>query len=91
MAANIISYNKLKETRNIQYDEARDIFIATSHTGPTLTFALRHGHAVCQAYVASLSSKAERYSRKQLNAARVAYEFMQRMGHISYKAAAEIV
>ena len=97
MAANIISYNKLKETHNIQYDEARDIFTATSHTGPTLTFACVNGHyvmdihAVRQAYVASLSSKAERYSRKQLNAARVAYEFMQRMGYISYKAAAEIV
>ena len=70
---------------------------ATAHTGPTLTFACVNGHyvmdihAVRQAYVASLSSKAERYSRKQLNAARVAYEFMQRMGYISYKAAAEIV
>ena len=69
MTANIISYNKLKETHNIQYDEARDIFTATSHTGPTLTFACVNGHyimdihAVRQAYVASLSSKAERYSR----------------------------
>ena len=75
MAANIISYNKLKETHNIQYDEARDIFTSTPHTGPTLTFACVNGHyvmdihAVRQAYVALLSSKAEHYSRKQLNAA----------------------
>ena len=97
MAANIISYNKLKETHNIHYDEARDIFTATSHTGPTLTFACINGHyvmdihAIRQAYVVSLSSKSAKYSRKQLSAARDAYEFMQRMGYISYKAAAEIV
>lgn len=32
-----------------------------------------------------------RYSARQLAGSRKAYEFMQRMGYISYKAAAEIV
>lgn len=97
MAANIISYSKLKETHTIYYDESKDTFTTTSPTSPTLTFVCISGHyvmdihAVRQAYVASLSSKSERYSRKLLNVARDAYEFMQRMGYISYKAAAEIM
>ena len=97
MAANIISYHKLKETHNIHYDEVQDTFTAVSDTSPTLTFTCIDGHyimdlhALRQAYVVTVASRSAKYSIKQLNAARDAYQFMQRMGYISYKAAAEIV
>ena len=97
MAANIISYHKLKETHTIHYNERTDVFIATLNSGPKFTFMCVDGNyvvdldAVRQAYVVSASSTTSKYSTKQLSAARNAYEFMQRMGHISYKAAAEVV
>ena len=97
MAANIISYDKLKETHEIYYDDEHDSFTAVSDTSPTLTFTYTDGHyfmdlnALRQAYVVTIASRSAKYSIKQLNAARYAYQFMQRMGYISYKAAAEIV
>jgi Zinc knuckle len=97
MAANIISYHKLKDTHTVHYNEATDVFTAVSDSSPTLTFKCVDGHYIMdldivrQAYVVSISSRAAKYSLRQLSAARNAYEFMQRMGYISYKAAAEIV
>jgi hypothetical protein len=97
MAANIISYHKLKDTHTVHYNEATDVFTAVFDSSPTLTFKCVDGHyimdlnTVRQAYVVSISSRSAKYSLRQLSAARNAYEFMQRMGYISYKAAAEIV
>ena len=97
MTANIISYHKLKDTHAVQYDEETDTFTAVPAGGPTLTFICMNGHyimnigTVAHAYVIDIGSKAVRYSARQLTGARKAYEFMQRMGYISYKAAAEII
>ena len=73
------------------------MFTAVPCNGPTLTFHCINGHYIMdldtihQAFVVSVSSKAAEYTKKQLTGARDAYEFMQRMGYISYKAAAEII
>ena len=97
MTANIISYQKLRETHAISYDEVSNVFTAVQCNGPTLTFHCINGHYVMdldtiqQAFVVSVSSKAAEYTKKQLTGARDAYDFMQRMGYISYKAAAEII
>ena len=97
MTANIISYRKLKDTHAVQYDEETDTFTAVPAAGPTLTFICMNGHyimnvdTVAHAYVINIGPKAARYSARQLAGSRKAYEFMQRMGYISYKAAAEII
>ena len=46
---------------------------------------------VCNAYSIYATETSAKYSIKQLAGSRRAYEFMQRMGYISYKAAAEII
>ena len=46
---------------------------------------------VAHTYVTTIDTKVLKYSAKQLASARRAYEFMQQMGYISYKAAAEII
>lgn len=97
MTANIISYHKLKDTHAVQYDEKTDTFTAVPAAGPTLTFTCMNGHyimnvdTVAHAYVINIGTKAARYSARQLAGSRKAYEFMQRMGYISYKAASEII
>lgn len=42
-------------------------------------------------FTTTVHQKAAKYSKRQLIAARKAYEFITRMGFISYKAAAEVV
>ena len=97
MSANIISYSKLKETHDIRYDKDTDMFTAIPTEGPTLTFSCVQGHytmnlaTVVHTYVTTIDTKVLRNSAKQLAGARRAYEFMQRMGYVSYKAAAEII
>jgi Zinc knuckle len=94
MSANIISYHKLRETHSVHYNEDSDTFIAVSPTGPTLTFTCVRGHytmdidTVLPVYFAAGPSK---YSARQLSSAKQAYEFIQRMGFVSYKGAAEII
>lgn len=97
MTANIISNHKLKDTHNVHYDNDTDMFTAVPLSGPTLTFVCFKGHyimnldTVAHAYVVTTSAKTAKYSSKQLAGSLQAYEFMQRMGYISYKAAAEII
>ena len=97
MSANIISYSKLLDTHAIQYNSHTDTFSATPSSGPTLTFRCVNGHyllelaTVTHAYTISANPKEFKYSAKQLASSRLAYEFIQRMGYISYKAAAEII
>lgn len=97
MTANIISYQKLRETHALSYDEVSNVFTAVPCNGPTLTFHCINSHYIMdldtiqQAFVVSVSSKAAEYTKKQLTGAHDAYEFMERMGYVSYKAAAEII
>ena len=95
--ANIISYHKLKDTHDVHYDNETDMFTAVPDSGPTLTFVCVDGHymmnltTVTNAYAIYVTNSTAKYSAKQLAGSRRAYEFMQRMGYISYKAAAEII
>jgi hypothetical protein len=98
MAANILSYDKLQETHYIQYDGDQDTFCATpALVGPTLIFSCVNGHYILdlvtlrQVFRTNVSHNAAKYSKRQLLAARMAYDFISRMGFISNKAAAEVV
>lgn len=97
-AANILSYHKLQETHKIHYDEHQDIFSAIPNmVGPVLTFTCSNGHYVMDLtevrhlFLTTVKHRAAKYSKRQLIAARKAYDFIIRMGFISYKAAAEVV
>ena len=46
MAANIISYYKLKEMHDVNYDDQWDTLTATPYAGPTLKFVPVNGHYV---------------------------------------------
>ena len=98
MAANILSYHKLQETHRIFYDEHQDTFSATPFmVGPVLTFTCVKGHyildltVISQVFFSGIDLKSAKYSKRQLVAARKAYDFIIRMGFISFKAAAEVV
>ena len=98
MAANILSYHSLQETHYIYYDEHEDTFSATPHiVGPVLRFGCFKGHYILnladitQVFFSGVSLKSAKYSKRQLIAARKAYEFIIRMGFISFKTAAKIV
>ena len=98
VAANILSYHKLQETHHVTYDELNDTFIATPFLfGPVLEFSSTGGHyvldldTILQVYTTATDLKAAKYTKRQLTTARLAYDFIIRMGFISYKAAAEVV
>ena len=98
MAANILSYHKLQDTHRLHYDERSDTFVATPfYIGPDLVFTCRNGHYVLDlddllnVYMTTISRNAARYGKRQLQNARKAYDFIVRMGFISYKSAAEVV
>ena len=93
MSANIISYSKLKETHSVYYDEDTDTFVAVAPNGPKLTFHCVKGHYVMDMVVSApvyMINSPAKYSTRQLASARRAYEFIKRMGYVSYKGAAEI-
>jgi hypothetical protein len=46
---------------------------------------------VLKVFTATVNLKSAKYSKRQLQAARKAYDFISRMGFISYKSAAEVV
>ena len=98
MAANILSYHKLQDTHRLHYDERSDTFVATPfYIGPDLVFTCRNGHYVLDlddllnVYMTTINRNAARYGKRQLQNARKAYDFIVRMGFISYKSAAEVV
>jgi Zinc knuckle len=98
MAANILSYHKLQQTHHVHYDETADTFIAAPFlAGPVLTFTCVKGHyildltTVLKVFTTTVNLKSAKYSKRQLQAARKAYDFISRMGFISYKSAAEVV
>ena len=97
-AANILSYSKLKETHTCTYDPVCDTFTAAPTLGgPLLTFTNTKGHysvniqEVYHVYVAAVEVKQHGFSKRQLIQARKAYDFIHRLGFISYKAASEVV
>ena len=86
------------ETHRIYYDEHHDTFSAVPLlVGPVLAFTSNNGHYtldiknVRQVFMTAIGLKAAKYTKRQLTAALKAYEFIIRMGFISYKAAAEVV
>ena len=98
VAANILSYHKLQETHTVTYREDNDTFIATPFLiGPDLVFTCIKGHYtldmsdILAVYMTASNIKASKYSKRQLQSARAAYDFIIKMGFISYKAAAEVV
>jgi hypothetical protein len=97
-AANILSCNLLHDTHKIQYHYKSNTFTADPYTvGPRNTFSCVRGHYILDigevhdAYVVHVGLKSTRCSTRQLAGAQAAYDFLQRMGYISYKAAAEVV
>ena len=94
MTANIISYHKLRETHSVYYNENTDTFVAESESGPKLTFSCIRGHYVMDmgatGHVYAISNPAK-YTARQLGRAGKAYEFVARMGYISYKGASDII
>ena len=94
MSANIISYHKLKETHSVQYDEETDTFTAVPPRGMTLIFTCVRGHYVMDiddVVPIFVVKRSPNYTAKQLTNAREAYEFITRMGFVSFKSAAEII
>lgn len=98
VTANILSYHKLQETHTVTYHEREDTFVAVPFLiGPDLVFTCINGHYtldmsdVLKVYVTASNIKASKYSKRQLQCARAAYDFIIKMGFISYKAAAEVV
>ena len=96
VAANILSYAELQKTHSCSY--RGDTFYASLKcNGPALTFNNVNGHytmdttEVIRIYSMFTTERASRYSEKQIKGAQKAYEFLQRMGFISYKAAAEVI
>jgi Reverse transcriptase (RNA-dependent DNA polymerase) len=98
VSANILSYHKLQETHSVTYSDHDDTFTATPFLiGPNLLFTCVNGHYtldmsdILNIYMTASNIKASRYSKRQLQQARAAYDFIIKMGFISYKAAAEVV
>jgi hypothetical protein len=97
VSANILSYHKLQESHIVTYHEDDNTFLATPLlVGPKLLFTCIKGHNVLDlndllhVYMTATSLKALKYSKRQLLSARLAYDFIVRMGFISYKSAAEV-
>lgn len=98
VAANILSYHKLQESHDVKYHEQDDIFVATPYlVGPDLIFTCINGHYTLdisddlKVYMTATNTKAAKYSKRQLQSTRVAYELIIKMCFIIYKAAAEVV
>ena len=97
-AANILSYSKLKETHTCTYDPATDSFTAQPIMyGPTLQITNVGGHyslnigVVTNIYLSTIESKQHGFSKRQVTQARKAYDFIHRLGFVSYKDASEVV
>jgi hypothetical protein len=88
----------LQVTGSIHHDQTHDTSCAVPHLlGPMLDFHCFNGYYVLdmdtlrQVFAATIQSKAAKYFQRHLTAARKAYDFIIRIGFISYKAAAEIL
>ena len=96
VAANILSYSELQKTHRCSY--TGDTFTAAPKcNGPELVFVNIGGHYtmdvtdMIKVYSMFTAERASRYNDKQVRGAKRAYEFLERMGFISYKAAAEVL
>ena len=95
-AANILSYSLLQTTHTCTYDCTYDTFTATPLImGPVLTFRNIDGHysldllKTVSVYMTSVS--VGNFSQKEIIKARLAYNFILRLGFVSYKSAAEMI
>ena len=96
VAANILSYARLQDTHVCTFKD--EVFQAIPEgNGPILTFTNINGHytmdidRTAQVYAAHVSENISRYNKRQIDGAKRAFQFMERLGFISYKAAAEVV
>jgi hypothetical protein len=73
MKANIISYYKLKEMHNVNYDDQLDTFTAIPYAGPTSKFVPVNGHYIMDLATTvksfMVNVKSLRYSGRQLTTA----------------------
>ena len=97
-AANILSYSLLKSTHLCSYNASTDAFTAIPRViGPTLIFKNNFGHysldieTVTSVFISRATALTDKYSKRQLSQAQLAYDFILRMGYVSYKSAAEMV
>ena len=98
MAANILSYSQLQLTHTCEFNTRSDTFTATPFfMGPTLTFTNVNGHysldlpTVLSAFSITVKALSSEYTQRQRSTAKKAYDFIARMGFVSYKAAAEVI
>ena len=96
VAANILSYSRLQDTHICTFDN-NSFYARPRGNGPELKFTNINGHytmdltETVNIYSASLNKALTRYNKKQIEGARKAYDFMERLGFVSYKAAAEVI
>ena len=95
-SANILSYSMLKTTHHCTYDTTNDSFQAIPiMMGPTLTFKNVSGHytidikRTVNCYLSSTSFST--YTKREITQAKLAYDFVLRLGFVSYKSAAEMI
>lgn len=91
-----MSYAKLQATHTCTFLD--DKFTAyPKGNGPVLTFNNVNGHYTMnvtdtiKVYVTQVTERLARYNKKQIDGARKAYDFIERLGFISYKAATEVL
>lgn len=96
VAANILSYSRLQDTHTCTF--CNDTFIAEPHDhGPTLTFTNRQGHyaleldKVHDVHLTSIAQRSSRFTKTQIQGARRAYEFLERVAFVSYKGEEQII
>ena len=98
IAANIISYSRLTQTHHCNYDTTTDTFNVTPKVmGPTLSFTNVKGHytlnvdTVLSAFSPFSESQIAHLTKREREGALRAYEFIIKMGFVSYQKAAEAV
>lgn len=95
-AANILSYSMLQTTHTCTYNTDDDTFTAVPIlVGPPLLFSNVMGHYTLDlkntvsCYMSTVSHSS--YTKREIAQAKLAYDFILRMGFISYKSAAEMI
>ena len=96
VAANILSYSRLQDTHMCTFKD--DTFTAEPYDhGPTLTFTNQLGHyslkidTIHDVHLTSIAQRSSRFSKAQIQGARRAYDFLERVAFVSYKGAEQIV
>jgi hypothetical protein len=96
VAANILSYAKLQDTHICTFKDEVCQAIPKGN-GPILVFTNVDEHytmdieRTMQVYATQVSDNISRYNKRQIDGAKRALQFMERLGFVSCKAAAEVV